>query len=253
MKKLNEWENSNIWLAMFIPLLLIFFFAFIEGGTIVAFFFLIWFSGLILTIISVFRFHINLELRDIEKTIKRNDLEIEIINRSCIMIKEKNEFRITEEYFYHKIGSLAGIIIMILVTVPIFFLEILLQVLKYMEIRDYSPLIAIILIFIIPFNIPFIIAYLHYRNRKTVCLINKDSEIILFKKLMPRYKILKKIIFSEIKLFEYIYSDPMSSCYTLRFTDINGVKITVFEGDEEKCIDIYNKISDFLGFKFPNE
>jgi len=109
------------------------------------------------------------------------------------------------------------------------------------------------LIFILPFNIPFFIAYLHFRNRKTECIIDKASEVILFKKLLPKYKILKKIIFSEIKTFEYINLDPMQSCYTLRFTDINGIKITIFGGRKEKCIDIYNKLSDFLGFKFQNE
>ena len=70
---------------------------------------------------------------------------------------------------------------------------------------------------------------------------------------MPNYKILKKIIFSDVETFGNSLTDPWSSTYSLKFTDINGVKITVFEGDEEECTHIYNEISYFLGFKFQDE
>jgi len=47
------------------------------------------------------------------------------------MIKEKNEFRIKEDYFYLKIESLMGLMIILVVTVPILILDILSQILKH--------------------------------------------------------------------------------------------------------------------------
>ena len=238
---------------MSLAYLFIFIMAFIDGGIIIAIFFSIWNACFLLTLILTARYFRNQELNEIKKKIKSNDIETEIIDRSCIVIKGKNEFRIKKEWFCYKIGCLFGLLITLIATVPILILGILLQFLKHMEVRDYSSLIAIILIFIIPLNIPWIIAYLYYRNRKTECFIDKASEVILFKKLLPNYKILKKIIFSDVETFGNSLTDPWSSTYSLKFTDINGVKTTVFEGDEEECTHIYNEISYFLGFKFQDE
>ena len=247
-------EEKKDWYVVFFSIIFIFIMGIIiSKSIIIAFFSSIWFFGLYLTIILFIKFDRNLDLKEDKRKNQSNNNETEIINMRYILIKEKNIFRIIEEWSNVRIGFLFGFIITLVGTGYILILELLLQVLKYGEVRNYLSLVLIVLIFILPFNIPWFIAYLYYRKREIVCIIDKTSKIILLENILPNYKILRKILFSNVKDFGYSIIDTMSCIYSLTFRDIYGVKITVFKGNEEENIHLYNEISNFLEFKFDNE
>ncbi len=248
----EEKENSkNFWLMILLFNIFIFFMAFIDSGVIIALFYMIWIFILYLTIFLIFRHTKNYELKEVKKKMNNYTNGTEVINASYTTVKNKNEFIIEndESLFSHQI--LLIFMISLVASAPIYILGIIYEAIEHSEVRVDPSYIAFILIFIMILSIPFIIAYLYYRNRITLCNIDKASKVILFRKISPKQKDLKKIFFSNVEDFGYS-EDPMSTYY-LKVRDKYGVKITLFEGWEEECIDIYNKISDFLGFKFPNE
>jgi tetratricopeptide (TPR) repeat protein len=131
------------------------------------------------------------------------------------------------------------IIIPLLVCIPV----ILLFYLYY----DQNLLLSLITFLIA--DLPFIICYIYYRNRKTDCFLDNSTKLILYRNISPRYKQLRVLNFSDINFI--LFTGSKSSWeVNLSFQLYSNERVKITEYFDFKIKKLGLIISEFLDVPF---
>jgi len=170
---------------------------------------------------------------------KQNEL---IINDECFVVKLSNKLIVNRKYIRTSKTYRNLVLVFIIPMLIMFLISISFEFISGLQ----ALIITIIMV------IPFIILYFLYKIRKVKWYIDKESQKASYIRVSPRYKLLKKLKFSEIKYLlyrPYKKADPALSpkAYSLHFYTEKLPDPIIYYGGEKDCQKLGLAVADFIG------